>query len=199
MNQQPYQQASDQIIKQTEAPKRLIKTAGTIAGSALIARALPLLSPFVPLNLMTKGLSKIDPRLGKFFTAAEKAGFGLEEAREFMKEKIQPQEKGAQDNRNIIQKYSDQLHEFLKNHIQQGRDPLEAGALAQLDPKFKNIISKIEKDNKAPFSAILQSSYGSSQQSQQPQQQAQPQQSQQPPQGNNDQDILAALQKILQM
>ncbi len=72
-----------------------------------------------------------------------------------------PQEqKPIQQNQNPIAQYSDQLHSFIEDLISKGRSPLEAGALAQLEPKFKSVISKMEKDYKTPWSAILQSTYG---------------------------------------
>jgi hypothetical protein len=106
----------------------------------------------------------------------------------------QPQQsQQAPDQRNIISQYSDELDSFLNKLIQQGRNPLEAGALAQLHPKFQKIISKMEQDHKAPFSSILSSIYGQGQQSQP--------QSQQPntQNGNTDSALLAALDKILKM
>lgn len=67
---------------------------------------------------------------------------------------------------NIIEQYSPELHQFILSHTKQGRSPLEAGALAQLDKKFMNVIKKIESDHKAPFSAILESIFGSAMQPQ---------------------------------
>ncbi len=115
----------------------------------------------------------------------------------------QTQQQSQQQAQNIIAQYSPELASFLEGHIQQGRDPLQAGALAQLDPKFKRIIAKIEADHQASWSDILQSLFGGQQvQASQPQQGA-PRasqaagQAQQAQGGNNtDQAIMAALDKI---
>ncbi len=118
----------------------------------------------------------------------------------------QAQQQPSSQSQNIIAQYSPELAAFLEGHIQQGRDPLQAGALAQLDPKFKRIIAKIEADHQASWSDILQSLFGGQQvQASQPQQGA-PRasqtagQAQQAQGGNNtDQAIMAALDKIFKM
>ena len=115
--------------------------------------------------------------------------------------------KAQPDQKNPIQQHSDELHAFLDNEIKKGRQPLEAGALAQLQPKFKKVIKKLEEDHKTPFSSILQSIYGEGEQQSKAALQPQPEQAQsmqqgQPQpgqQGNGDQDLIAAFQKILQM
>ncbi len=202
---QPYQKASEAILNQSKEPGNVLSglakagttAAGVVGGGAILKRALPFLNQYISPDLAAKGLKKIDTRFGKFIDNALKNGNSEAEAIEYIKDKIQPKQEPAKENRSIIQQYSDQLDTFIKNHIQQGRQPLEAGALAQLDPKFKKVISQIEKDHKTPFSAILESTYGSAQQPQQTgtQSQQQPAQSQQ----NTDQALMAALEKILQM
>lgn len=215
---QPYQEASEEIRRQGQLPIKALKTAASIgtsvasayAGGATLSRVLPFLSNYIPQNIATKGLEKIDPRFGKFINTALSAGKSFDEIKDFIKDKAQGAEE-PKDNRNIIQQYSDQLAAFLENHIKNGRQPLEAGALAQLDPKFQKIINKIEKDHKSPWSSILQSIYGKgdmaqAQGAQSPSpmgtqmQASPPMQTQAQPQGGNaDQALLAAMQKILQM
>lgn len=178
---QPYQKATEAIRSTEEYPVKLAKSLGmnalTVgaagaagrAGSQAIGSLLPrvsaLINQHVPEALSMKGLSKIDPRFSKFIQGALDEGYSYEDVRGFLGEKIsksEPQE-NAKDNKNIIQMYSPELHEFIMGEIQQGRSPLEAGALASLDRKgkdFKKIIKQIEKDHKAPFSAILETAYG---------------------------------------
>lgn len=200
---QPYQEASEEILRESKLPGQALQTgvktaAGLIGGGAILNKISPFLNKFIPPSIATKALSKIDPRFGKFIKSATDNGHTSEEALEFIKEKVSEPEK-PKENRSIIQQYSDELDAFIKNHIQQGRQPLEAGAIAQFDPKFKKVIAQMEKDHKIPFSAILESTYGSAQQSQQPQQPIPQQQPQQAQGGNNDQMLMAALEKILQM
>ncbi len=197
---QPYQEASQEIRRQGEFPIKAAATGASIAGSAIgsglaLTRITPFLSKYIPQDLAIKGLSKIDPRFGKFISTTLANGKSFDEIKDFISEKTN--EGQAKENRSVIQQYSDELDAFIKDHISKGRQPLEAGAIAQLDPKFKKVISQIEKDHKTPFSAILESTYGSAQQPQQQnvQSQQQPAQSQQ----NTDQALMAALEKILQM
>jgi len=198
-SQQPYQKASGEIQRQAREPTQGIQSLGLIAGKTLLGatvlgRVLPLLSSYIPSNIAMKGLNKLDPRFGKLFDGLEKAGIPIEEAFSFLKEKAGLSEsQKSKQKQNLIQKYSDQLNQFLQNQIQQGRQLLEAGALAQLDQKFKNVISQMEKDYKVPFSSILENTFGNVQQSENIQQESQQST------GSSDQAIMAALDKILKM
>lgn len=181
--------------------KTAIGIGTTIAGGGLSSRLLPFLSEHIPTELALKGINKISPNVGQFLKKGMSQGLDVKDGLDFLKEKLsKQQEQPAKGDTNIIRQYSDKLDEFLNKEIQQGRQPLEAGALAQLQPQFKKIIDKMVKDHKTPFSSILETVFGSAQQPQQAQQQPQQQmqQAQQGPQ-NNDQAIMAALQKILQM
>ncbi len=98
------------------------------------------------------------------------------------------------ENRNIIEQYSPELHQFIDQEVKNGRDLLQAGALAQNDKRFSKIIDKLSKDHKTPWSNILQAVYGGAQQSQP---QVQPQQSQQQS-GQGQQALASILEKINQ-
>jgi hypothetical protein len=188
-NLQPYQKAS--MAQKNRGENALKLGAGALAAQAALPRVLPLLSNYIPTDLAMKGLKKVAPGIGDFMENTLNVGFGADEVKEFVKGKMSAGM--PKEGSNIIQQVSDQLYEFLQNHIKQGRNPLEAGALAQLDPKFKNDISKLEKQHKTPWSAILQTVFGGQEQ---PQRQAeQPIQSP----SNNDEAIMAALQKVLNM
>lgn len=215
---QPYQKATEAIRSTEEYPVKLAKSLGlnavgagiaggaTKAGYQAVNSLLPkigaLINQHVPEAISMKGLSKIDPRFSKFIQGALDEGYSYEDLRGFLGEKISKSEtqSNPKDNKNVIQQYSPELHEFILGEIQQGRSPLEAGALASLDRKgknFKKIISQIEKDYKAPFSAILETAYGG-------QSKAQPaaaQESSQKPAGQSGQGqaaLMAILQKIQQ-
>lgn len=163
---QPYQAASEESIRQGELPYQALKTAAPIALSAASATAgglafkkvLPFLSEYIPQDLAIKGLSKIDPRFGKFINTALGAGKSFGEIRDFIKEKAE-EGKPAQ-NLNPIQQHSDELYSFLEGHIKNGRSALEAGALAELSDKFKKPIAEIVKNNKAPWSSIVETVFG---------------------------------------
>lgn len=200
---QPYQRAAEESKIQGEAPFRLAKKGLAIggalaAGAGSLSRIMPFLSEFIPPGLAIKGLSKIDPRFGKFINTAMENGTNFDEVKDFIKEKAEGSQK-APDQRSIIEQYSPELHQFLTQQIQGGRSPLEAGALAQVSGKFKKEIDKMTKDHKTPFSSILESIFGTGQTTQ-PQQQApqqmQGQQQSQPGQGQ--QALMSILQKINQ-
>ena len=214
---QPYQEASEEMIRQGELPLKTLKTAGSLAataygGGAALNRVFPLLSQYIPKDIMTKGLSKIDPRYGSFINKALQEGTPIDEIKNFIKEKAESSKSQAAlhgKKKNIISQYSDDLDEFLKNQIAEGRSPDEAGALAQVQEKGKwtKAIAKMEADHKAKFSEIVNATYGSQnkpEQQQQRQSQAalqQPiqRQQQQPQQGGGDEQLIASIKKILSM
>ncbi len=210
---QPYQAASQKMRESGEYPLEVLKNlgltavggaaakVGSRAASSLIPHVMALISEHVPEKFSKAALSKLDPRFGKFINGAEQEGYNYDEVKKLIGEKMnQPQE--AAEEKNIVQKYSPELHQFIQEQIQSGRSPLEAGALATLDKKggkgFKGIIDKIVKDNKAPWAAILQTIYGQGQRSQQQQEQPQQGQQQQGQQGNAKWDQIAStLQNLL--
>lgn len=179
---QPYQQATQQMIKQGEMPLRSAGKVASIASSAyaggkLLGQVLPLLNQYIPQDLAIKGLSKINPSFGKFINTALENGKPFDEIKEYIKEKAETAEESAKENRNVIQQYSPELHQFIDDQVKNGRSPIEAGAIAQHDKRFSDVIKKLIKDHKTPWSNILESVYGS-QQMAQPEQQSQGQQNQ---------------------
>ncbi len=52
-------------------------------------RILPLLSKYVPEDIAAKGLSKIDPKMKKFFSNSVKSGLGVSGAMSFLREKFE--------------------------------------------------------------------------------------------------------------
>ncbi len=191
---EPYQRAAQATRQSGEKPYELAK--GAISGS--ISRILPFLSTYVPVKLAMSGLNKIDPKWGKFFNEANELGYDADEVRDFLKDKIsKEQEKKTEqpkENRNIIEQYSPELHQFIDQEVRKGRPLIQAGALAQNDKRFADIINKMQKDHKTPWSNIIQSIYGGALQ-EQPQDQGQ---MQQPQQGGGQGDIDPALQQLIQ-
>jgi len=163
-----------------------------LASTALGARALPFLSEYIPTDLAMKGLQRVAPKVADFLRKGQSAGLDIKQGMDFIKSKLSPTEEpaqSAQDSRNLIEKYSPELHQFITDKIKSGQSHLGAGALAELENKggkdFRSIIEKIKKDTKSTWGQVLDSVYGGSQaapsaQPQAPQQQAQPQQQQAP-------------------
>jgi len=56
--------------------------------ASILRRAGSLFSSFIPTALAVKGLEKIDPRFGKFFTNAAAAGFGTDQALSYLRNKF---------------------------------------------------------------------------------------------------------------
>ena len=250
---QPYQKAGKEIQRQGEFPKEILKTVGSLAATAgttalgglAASRVLPFLSQYIPQDLAIKGLSKIDPRFGKFINKALSKGTDFEEIKNFIKGKAEEGEEKqpAKQNGNIIQQESPELHSFVEQEIKnagnpgetppcrpadlqdetQGRPPaerhtarsaenglIEAAALAQNDKRFSDIIKKLMKIHKTPWSNIIESIFGNGdtaqqQERQQPQQEQQPQQpvaqqqpQQQPQQSGGGQGLQAIMQALQQ-
>lgn len=195
---QPYQRATEEIIRQGEMPKKIAQRAGSSAlaaagiasaGKPLAQKAMALINKFVPSGLAIKGLEKLDPRFKKFIDKALSYGKSEDEILDFIGQKAEegmgqePEQEKPKENRNIIEQYSPELHQFILDEMQGGRSPIEAGAIASLDRKgqksFKKIIEKITNDYKTPWSAILQSVYGVGQSQQKTTNQPEQQQQQQ--------------------
>lgn len=172
-----------------------IGTVATLGTAAGIGRIMPFLSKYIPADLAIKGLRKVSPKIADFLQRGKSMGLNVEEGIQYVKDTLNPKtsEPPAKENRNIIEQYSPELHQFIDQEIKKGRKAIEAGALAQSDKRFKQVIDKISKDHKTPWSAILQTVYGD--QSIQPQQQ---QNQQQQPQGQGQAALMAILQKIQQ-
>jgi hypothetical protein len=201
----PYDRTAEEMKRQSEGPKRFAQQAGRTAieagltyGAAsfapVLARAAPFLSEYIPEHLAIKGLSKIHPKLGAFVKKAMDSGYDWNEAKNFLGDQIkasQEQEspenaenphktgKNAKESRNIIEKYSPELHQFIDQEIKKGRPVIQAGALAQNDKRFTDIIKKLSKDHKTDWSSILEAVYGGAQSPNASQQQQSPQQGQQ--------------------
>lgn len=228
---QPYQQASEEIRRQGELPLTAAKKAGSLAltgGSAFIGGKLgglafekvaPFLSKYIPQDLAIKGLNKIDPRFGKFFSKAMGAGKSFDEAKDFIaskmddetKNEVESEDQSTTENRNIIQKYSPELHELISQKVKGGMKPgtIALSLLKGKDQKFKDVIGKIVKDYKTDWISLVESLYGGSGigeteskaalQSQQPQQGPQQMGVQQVPQaGGKKEKFIDMLERYLQ-
>lgn len=188
----PDEQANLSEIERAESRDSNLKKGIKLATSlSLGSKVLPFLNEYIPADLAMKGISKVAPKVGEFLKKGTASGLNLKDGLDYLKNEFTSQEskkQPAKENRNIIEQYSPELHQFIDEQVKNGRSPLEAGALAQHDKRFSNIISKLSKDHKTPWSGILQTVYGNIQS----QQTKQNNQTQQPGQGQ------AALMSILQ-
>ncbi len=211
----PYQDASEEVQRQGDLPVRAAKTAGgaLLGGAALkgASKVLPFLSKYIPSPLAIKGLTKADPRYGKFIQTALSEGTPMDEIKDFIREKAESAtpKKNAQENRNIIEQYDPELHTYITKKLKEGMSLFQAGQKALGHGRFKKAVDKITKDHKSPWSAILQTVYGMGEQkeeqqekTQQTQQQVtqqapqQPQQESQPAQGGPIQnEIMKAIER----
>ena len=192
MYPRPDELATQSNIERDERLRGNLKKIPTLAlgagASYLGAKVAPFLSQYVPLDLAMKGIDKVAPQIGNFLRKGQKMGLDLEEGLNFVKDKLKPAESSetAKEHRNIIQKYSPELHEFISQKVKGGMRPGTI-ALSLLkgkgNEKFRNIIGKIVKDYSTDFVSLVESLYGSESMGA-PQSQAalQPEQAQQPQQ-----------------
>lgn len=172
----PDEQATYSEIERAQSRDRNLKsglktaaTAGLAAGSGAFAlggklgsKILPFLNEYIPADLAMKGINKVSPSLGEFLKKGMSKGLNLKDGLEFIKENLGNKE-SAKEQRNILEQYSPELHEFVKGHVQKGKSPLEAAALATIGEegkKFKDVIKKLVKDHKTSWSSIIQGIFG---------------------------------------
>lgn len=206
---QPYQKATEAIKEHQRLPAKIAKFGLPLAGAALakgtLKRILPFLSEHIDPEMSVKGVSKADPRLGNAMQHALDIGYPQDQINEHVRSSIEPEEikqEPAKQNKNIIEQYSPELHQYILEKVQKGETPLAAATKATLDntlgKKFKEVLEKISKQHKTPWHNIIESIYGSGQTAQ-PQQQAtspQPQPQAQPQQGQGLQAYMDVLGKI---
>jgi hypothetical protein len=212
--------AESEIERSTNLSNTITKGVGALAGigtaavgAKISSKILPFLNQYIPTDLAVKGISKLSPKLGEFLKQGQSMGLDVKEGLNFIKDKMKSSEEPAKENRNIIQQYSDELYSFLDQNIKSGKKIIESVAAADMDPKFKKIVNKIEQDHKTPFTKIAQSIFKENQasqmnpssQQQNPQgainqllQQSQGMQQQNPQTGQGQAALMAILQKIQQ-
>lgn len=202
-----YKKAAEAIRSGEEKPLNLLKNVGLTAlgggaaslGSKAINRLIPavgaLINQYVPENISREGLGRIDPRFNDFIQGAIDQGYSYEDLRNYIGEKIEKSEEQPKQKLNLIEQESPELHQYLDQEIRNGRRPIEAAAIAQHDKRFANIIQKLTKTHKTPWSQIIESIYGTGETAQPTQQTQQPQQGQP---GAGQQALMAILDRINQ-
>jgi hypothetical protein len=169
---QPYQEASEESYKQSYRPFQAAATAAVpVAKAAIGGKVMSLINKYIPESLAMKGLSKIDPRLGKFMALGQEMGHSFDELKSFLGERVQESEKEeakpAKAERNIIEKESPELHQYIFEQIKKGMNPLKAATGASFDKsnRFSKAIEKLEKQHNKPFYDIVREVYGAGERS----------------------------------
>ncbi len=215
----PDEMASLSEIERAKKRNSMMKNAGNLAlaaggaavggasgilpkiGSKIGQKILPFLSEFIPEDLAIKGINKIAPQVGSLLKKGQKMGLDIEGGLDYLKKQITNKEESAKEERNIIEQYSPELHQFIDQRIKGGEQPLQAAAAATTQKQFGDVIKKMMKDHKTPWANIIESVYGNGQTAQSQQQQPQEmqqemQQAQQP--GAGSQKLMQMLQTINQ-
>lgn len=141
----PEREASEELIYQSELPKRVIKkglgAAGVIAGIA------PFLSDKLPLDLAYKGISKLFPSLGKLLNKGMQSGLTLASGIEFLREKLGSKEQKQQSEKkeNEVSR-RDQINEMKKK---QQKEPIQPKQQSFAD----DIIQRFEQQYNQPQQA----------------------------------------------
>jgi hypothetical protein len=182
----PDERAAQAQIRRAQNVKNTVTGGITaVGGAALAGKVIPFLSEYIPANLAIKGISKVAPKIGEFLSKGQSYGLTAESGLDYLRGEVGKLEQSAQEpakkSKNIIEQESPELYSFLDQEIRKGRKPIEAGALAQNDKRFSEIIKKLMKAHKTPWSNIIESIYGAGDTalpSQQPAQQPTPQQQQ---------------------
>lgn len=92
-----YQSSDIASQEQGRLPFKIAKEAPYIAGAliggtSLLARAVPFLSRYIAAPTAIKGLTKLDPRLGKFIKTSMAAGYTFEEIKRLIGEKFEEEQ-----------------------------------------------------------------------------------------------------------
>jgi hypothetical protein len=171
----PDERAAQAEIERAQKGKNLLTSAaGATAGAAGASQILPFLNKHVPMDLAIKGISKVAPKIGALLKQGQSLGLSAQSGLDYLKGEAEKSSQPAKQNGNIIEQESPELHQFIDQEIRKGRQPIEAGALAQNDKRFSDIIKKLMKAHKTPWSSIIESIYGTGQTAMPNQQQQQP-------------------------
>ncbi len=163
---QPYQEASEEARRRNLNPQNAIK-----GGLDLTSKMMPLLSQYIPPLLALKGLSKLNTGVGKFVSAATRAGQQPEQIVDFIRNKVSPSEENIQqeqsqqeratEQQNIIQRYAPSLYQEIKSMIDKGVNPMQAATkLKNSYGVFANSIKQIENETKSDWLSIVESVFG---------------------------------------
>ncbi len=126
------------------------------------SKILPFLSENIPFDMAMKGLKKFSPGIADMIQKGMKRGLDPKQGLNFVKDNLM-KEKAAQEDRNVVEQESPDLHNYLLSEIKKGRTPIQAAAVATLDKNFKRIIDKLTKAHKTPWGKLIETLYGGAQ------------------------------------
>lgn len=141
----PDEEASLQMINESQQPQKLLGTAATLGGAALGGGL------GAGLGLAGQALEGNSGQLGQ---SPDPSGQMQQP------EQMQEEQSQAQDPLETLSGYSPELVQFIREHIQAGRTPEQAAALARIPGKFEKVVKRIEKDTKENFVDYLQRLFG---------------------------------------
>lgn len=211
-------------IERSKNKDEMLKRGANVAisaGSAALgvtgaSRLLPFLSEHIPFDLAMKGINKVNPKVGQFLQNGQKKGLDIKEGLSFLREQFAPKEEIREERKS-----GNPLEDFENNHtvlasllavrMRKGKDPIEAAKELLSMESTKNHIKNLEKQEGKNFIDYITEIFGSQGGAMQPQGQPiqpppQPQRQPQAPiqqaqtqREDMKQNIMAALNKIMQM
>jgi flagellar biosynthesis GTPase FlhF len=114
-------------VEQSHLGKKVAGTALAIGATA--ASLLPLLSTHIPVDLAVKGLSKLSPRLGGFFTGIFGAGYSANEGLDYLRQQVDPDDEEAKGLKDLlaqtakfqeeVNEHPAKLHAHYENMLQE--------------------------------------------------------------------------------
>jgi hypothetical protein len=147
MNGQPYQRATEEFQRQSQAPGNAIRSLGsavlsgvgaaggsviTGAGFAAGSRILPLLNKLLSPSIAVKALEKVDKRFGKFFRNTTQSGKTLEDGLEFLRRKAGIAEEIGQGTQ-VFEPTQEMNRQSAMSQFNQKKQPMQD----QLEQQFE--------------------------------------------------------------
>src|SRR5690606_27067434 len=123
----------------------------------------------IPQALAIQGISKISPKIGNFLKRGQDQGLNVQDGLNFIKEQIlssqeQPDQAQQPSSKNIIEQYSPELYQTVRDFIQKGEHPIRAMGMALSSAhvgdkakKYSDIMNKILKDSGRSWTDIIDS------------------------------------------
>lgn len=172
----------------------------------MIEKILPFLNKLIPQGIAMKGLSKLNPRIGKYLTNAVASGYSAEEALDFLRNQAQPQnEEGKRPDQLANERRTQQSNMLPEAAGTLAKAGLGAAAISEIPTVIGNLfedeeqpkgmsreeaLKRFNQKKKTGLRDQLMQDFESRYGKQQPQQ---------PQQNGVDDPLLAALDKILKM
>jgi len=164
-----YQIDRDRNIREgfKSAGKAALNVGSSAVGFGVASKVIPFLNEYIPAELALKGISKVFPKLGEFLKKGMASGLALKDGLDLIKDKIEPkkdeqteQPEEAQEERNIVQLESPELHIALSELVKGGDTPLKAAEKIARSGKFRYSIKNLQDQHKLGWGKIVENLYG---------------------------------------